>query len=362
LQRETLFGSIALKLGVHPENLATEALNFILGGSDAARKSMVDAASLTGDGFVGTLVYRTQVAGEDNSIPDLIGFDENGRERLIVETKFWASLTENQPITYLSRLPPNLPAALLFIAPALRFPTLSAEILRRCQEKSLAVWTVSNLPERGEWQIGGGHRIVLVSWRMLLERLSNDVRASKQSEIADDVEQLQGLCARMDSEAFLPLRSEELTFTTPQRVLQFAEIVDQLTHRSVKEQLGSTKGFHAAHRLGQYGRYLRLGAAVIYLHTDLGKWNRLRLTPFWIELWPLDGKYWKNELNLLKPLENESPPRLIYDSISGRWVIPLFPKLAVEKSELIDHLFKQLGEVHHLLSSQVSSDTSALLQ
>ena len=57
---------------------------------------------------------RTQATGEEGERPDLAGFDRNGRERVLVEAKFWAGLTDNQPIAYLERLPANRPGALLF--------------------------------------------------------------------------------------------------------------------------------------------------------------------------------------------------------------------------------------------------------
>lgn len=69
--------------------------------------------------------------------PDLVGRDVEGRYLLIVESKFWAPLTLNQPATYIDRLPADKPALLLFIAPASRMRTLWLELLSRCNALSI---------------------------------------------------------------------------------------------------------------------------------------------------------------------------------------------------------------------------------
>ena len=51
-----------------------------------------------------SLHFRTQVTGDDATRPDLVGKDQAGREVLLIEAKFWAGLTENQPVSYLERL------------------------------------------------------------------------------------------------------------------------------------------------------------------------------------------------------------------------------------------------------------------
>lgn len=45
-------------------------------------------------------------------------------ERLLVELKFWAGLTDNQPVAYLKKLPTDCHSALLEVAPARRIESL----------------------------------------------------------------------------------------------------------------------------------------------------------------------------------------------------------------------------------------------
>ena len=102
---QTLLAKLASKFGPQTENLAVDALGHILSGSKAARlalSKMIEA----GGAVVGEIAQvRTQATGKEGERPDLAGFDRDGRERVLIEAKFWAGLTGNQPVAYLERLP-----------------------------------------------------------------------------------------------------------------------------------------------------------------------------------------------------------------------------------------------------------------
>jgi hypothetical protein len=51
------------------------------------------------------LHFETQHATEDQGRPDLVGIDDGGSVRVLVEAKFWAGFTEHQPVHYLDYLP-----------------------------------------------------------------------------------------------------------------------------------------------------------------------------------------------------------------------------------------------------------------
>ena len=58
----------------------------------------------------------------------MTGLDAVGAERLFIENKFWAGLTENQPAGYLDRLRAEGGAVLLFVVPTKRLPILWPEL------------------------------------------------------------------------------------------------------------------------------------------------------------------------------------------------------------------------------------------
>lgn len=129
--KDTLIGHLALKFHSHPENLATEGLCFLLKRSPAARKMLRDIVAGRGvDGPEG-LLYETQATDkQDGSRPDVVGYDDQGHPRVVLEAKFWGGLTAHQPVTYLGRLPMQ-GGALLLVLPAAGMEVVWAELLRR---------------------------------------------------------------------------------------------------------------------------------------------------------------------------------------------------------------------------------------
>lgn len=137
--RRTLLAKLAPMFAVQTENVAVEALGHILSGSEPARRALSDVVR-AGGAEVGRIVrVHTQATGEERARPDLAGFDGRGDERVLIEAKFWAGLTANQPMSYLERLPDQQPSALLFVAPAARVESLWAELRRHVSESASGI-------------------------------------------------------------------------------------------------------------------------------------------------------------------------------------------------------------------------------
>lgn len=116
-----------------------------------------------------TLTFQTQMVGQDNAIPDLVGVDAAGRPVVIAEAKFWAGLTDNQPLTYINRLPSDVPSVLLFIAPAMRFPTLWPELQQRCRAGGHPLAVSQTLgTEFVAARLSDSQTLALASWRSVL--------------------------------------------------------------------------------------------------------------------------------------------------------------------------------------------------
>jgi hypothetical protein len=193
------------------------------------------------------LSFRAQVYGDDSGMPDLVGFDAEARPVVIIEAKFWAGLTEHQPVSYIDRLTEHADAVLVFLAPAKRFPILWAELRQRCQ--TAAKPAAPSRQVASEFQsvdVGGLRRLALVSWRSLLSYLKRALEAERQFDSVADLAQLEGLCARMDDEAFLPLRSEELTGNIGLRVYQFCQLVSTVAKACVTQGFADTGNLRPA--------------------------------------------------------------------------------------------------------------------
>src|SRR5687767_5081415 len=123
----TVFSHIVQRrLSQENENVATEALAFIVESSAPARAGLMKVLTGVAPGLP-ALRFRTQQTKE-NARPDMWGFD-GGTPRVFIENKFWAGLTENQPVQYLRVLAhyPN-PAVLLTVVPANRLETVRREL------------------------------------------------------------------------------------------------------------------------------------------------------------------------------------------------------------------------------------------
>ncbi len=359
---ESLFGHLAGQFGPKPENLATEALCYILESYPGARDTFIRFIRNMGVHPPGPLTFRTQCAGPENSIPDLVGSDPEGRRVVIAEAKFWAGLTDHQPVTYLNQLPPDSDGVLIFIAPSMRFASLWPELVSRCKTASLPIEAES--VESGETKyrkIGARHLLALTSWSAVLAVILETLEAEKNQAGASDVRQLQGLCERMDSEAFLPLHSEELSPQIARRTVQFCALVNELKDALQTEGLGDWGGTGNDIKIAAQYRYLILENHVCCLGFNPDLWATKRSTPLW--LWIGGDEKWKKPvpaatMAALAPLECEDPPRLIREGSSV--LIPLNIPLNVEHDTVVSSLVDQVRLIAGLLRKAGSGAASSL--
>jgi hypothetical protein len=83
--------------------------------------------------------FQSQAGDEQGNIPDLIGLDAAGAEWLLIENKFWAGLTENQPTGYLERVAAKGSGLLVFIVPRRRFAIVWTELAHSANNQGIKV-------------------------------------------------------------------------------------------------------------------------------------------------------------------------------------------------------------------------------
>ena len=300
----TMFAHIVARLTDRTEDVAVGALGFIFSRSDAARRALRDLLKLEGLDVGKFTGAATQVSDGSLARPDLAVYDQERKERVLIEAKFWAGLTENQPNAYLARLPlDKRPAVLLFVAPEARLETLWPE-LRRLIEPPFnwrPVETSHDTEIRCALVDGGTRYLALASWRALLNRMLSFAMSSGDS-VEADIRQLRALCEQQDQEAFLPLKPHELAPEIPRRLLQFNRLVDDVVELTRERKFVDTKGLNVTPRPHGYGRYLRLGNedagvwAGAWFGVNLPLWARSRETPLWITFLNWDGVITVDEL------------------------------------------------------------------
>ena len=225
----SLLAYLAPRLTGRTEDIAVEALGYILSNSIAARSGLFELLRAGGAEIPEVVAVKTQ-ASKDRTRPDLVGFDDQGRERVLVEAKFWAGLTDNQPKAYLDRLTDNGGAtALLFVAPKARLETLWAEL---CRLTGCEPGPAAEDPRSAA--IAGDKSLILSSWPALLTSLSAQAALQGDRVVEADISQLRALCERQDEAAFLPLRPDEFAPAFPRRLLQLNRLIDDATELAVK--------------------------------------------------------------------------------------------------------------------------------
>ena len=341
---QTLLAKLALKFSPRTEDLAVEALGHILSQSEAARRALSDVIAAGGANLGEIAQVRTQATGEEGERPDLAGFDRNGRERVLVEAKFWAGLTDNQPIAYLERLPANRPGALLFVAPAARFETLWNELSRIVKSQSGITLAPGSETEELRSAVAAGSKryLLLTSWKTLLGRMAAQAAAASDSHTEKDIAQLQGLAAQQDDEAFLPLKREELGLEFPRRMISLQQLIKDATDRAVDAGWAEHLQVQAQY-FGAYGQYIRLSRVRAWFGIDFFDWAWTAPTPLW--LWFQDKDLQERTRRALEPLRH--PPKLFEDG--NDLVVPVELPVGVESDAVVAAVVKQLQDVAHLI-------------
>lgn len=354
--RKTLLARLAPMFGPQTENLAVEALGHILDGSGAARSALSEMLR-AGGAEVGEVVrVRTQDSGEDGARPDLAGLDRGDEVRVLIEAKFWAGLTANQPVRYLKQLrSAPQPSALLFVAPARRRNSLWAELLYRLSKTESAVAAGSDAERLLSARIDDGPYMMLTSWRTLLNSMAGKVSAAADRHTETDIRQLQGLANQQDEEAFLPLRREELGPQFPRRVGDFTGIVKEAVRIVTGTECVDKRGAAFVGMAGGYGIWLKFPSlemefgesSRMHFGVSYGHWARYRDTPLWIRC-SMDAPPALRQR--LEPLRHENPPNLI--RTGGRLSIPVALPVGKERGEVLDAVVAQLLEVARIWTTE----------
>lgn len=349
MNNRTLFGHLALQFSAHPENLATEALAFILKNSPAASAAFVRSLNAAGADVPDGLTYETQQVGVENSIPDMKCFDSTGTVRVIVENKFWAGLTDNQPTTYLRELPDGQSSLLLFIVPETRRKLVWDDLAARCQKAAVELADFCSTTQIQISGVNDTHKLGLTSWSYILSVLASATIEEHDAAAHNDVIQLRGLCDRMDAEAFLPFTSEELSnLEIPRRIMDLSCLPLDIVAEATKAGYCDTKSQRETPSRYGSGKYVKIGRFSPWLAFDAAAWRDLGTSPMWVQFYS-DYNNLTEVRELLTPLR-VTTPCLCFD-FNGYICVPLMLPTGVEKDVVVRDAVAQVGRVATLLRS-----------
>lgn len=365
----TLLAHLVPRLTTHVEDAATDALAFILNSSAACRRAL-DHMLQDGE-FAPEPIARveTQVTYDDGSRPDMLGYDQDGTRRLVVEAKFWAALQPSQPRGYIDQFDAPGPGVLLFIAPASRIETLWAEIRRRMEgdgdtepetvERTRRLDELTETPDQtrtGRIVDPDGRlsdkRLMLVSWTRLLDTMA--AALVDDAQVASDIRQLRGLAAKQDREAFLPIHPAEFGLALPRRLRGLNRLIDDVIRIGRSRGWITTQGLKATPLKEGYGRYFRFvgSPGILRLGVNFHLWSTSGETPLWLmigEKVPVSPERLRNRLVPAVELFGWSTTHTPPGYNAG---VPIHLKVGVEYDMVLDDALRQIGEVMHLIDSR----------
>lgn len=346
----TLLAYLVPKLYNQVENAATYALAFILNKSDGAMQALNGLLREGGYGIEPIVHVHTQVRYEDGSQPDMVGYDMTNATRLLVEAKFDAPLLKGQASWYGRLLNQPGPAALLFIVPERRIPTVWGEIKRQMKEQSNLELIDSTLGIRRakvHWiePTQTELHLVLIGWVRLLERM---YAMAEDEGSKSDIRQLRGLAQEQDEKAFSPIRPEELHADLALRLVWYNLFVDRVVDvEGVPQEWLDTKGFLATPQRHGYGRYCRFSGTSksnqLWFGVNNELWAREGDTPLWLRVWGLTGA-------MVDEIEKELDVQM-----NNGW-IPISLKTGVDHNELLEDVVSQLKKIGEVIGVEQATE------
>ena len=311
-----------------PEPAATQALAYILRSKKDLGAEFIHRLGLDFDFDFGHVESERGIEG---GRPDLTIFDSDGRRRILVENKFWAGLTDAQPVQYLGALPDDLPSALVFIVPEQRIRTIWEE-LKRLSRDAYEFSNESTSETMIQLQMGT-RTMCVTSWGHVLDLLK---QISPNDDVRCDISQLDGLARFAELDEFPPLRDEELSdVSIPSRTINYCGLVDPIVEELESRRLVRTKSSRIMHEWNNFGRTIyRLNESEFWLGLALVPWRNTGITPLWLRVYPGDysslGEHYHRLEEFFEDVQKGT------SSIGyGRKYIPIRLRTGVDRAEVI---------------------------
>jgi hypothetical protein len=340
-----LFGELATTFGNSPEDLATEGLCHLLRHRVAA-KAFIDYLDVPiQDALLGTLRFSTQEPVEEGEGRlDLRGTGDDGRAPLLVESKFWAGLTANQPNAYLRELEEQPGGVLLFIVPQPRLASLWPKVRREALEEFAAAPHEDSDADYTLW-LENGTTLLMRSWQEVLDTIMSAARREGENSLLEDLRQVRGLCDRHNEADFQPLRGEEIGQSIGKRIQQLHTILRDLPGHLGPEWAEDTKLSITKHRYAFTTQVHNTDSAI---GIEYYWWAEDGSSPLWLRIETGDPTLCQEAIQALEPEIRAFPdtPSDCSDLLS-----PLALKLGVERPEVLKDLAGQLGSVAERLDS-----------
>ena len=263
----------------------------------------------------------------------------------MIEVKFSADLTSNQPNNYLNwLLADDSESVLVFLVPESRIKWLWPELKGRVGKMGQELSDVE--AERRCMRVGDTLcHLMLVSWRTLLDGMAVRTKAAGEAPVIEEnIRQLSGLARS---------KSEEVVQPFSVRYLELGPDIEERRERDLKDivdraiEIGDRTGWASRVGLRQsrpsslypYGRYFTLSETPlereVWLGVDNDRWKESG-TPLWLRFNPRD-------LGVLSSIQDRLPE----GSDEGWSPVTLTPDAEIDR--VVDDVASQLKGVSDII-------------
>lgn len=357
---QTLFSHIIQKrFSQVNEDVATDALAYVLESSEAARRGMTKLLrGLIPD--LPLLHFMTQQT-EGSIRPDMWGLGDS-EPRVFIENKFWAGLTDNQPVSYLQQLAARpQPTALLVVAPAAREHTLWRELSRRLLDAGISISEVEapvGIARAARTQLGP--MIALTSWISVLAAVEQET--VDDLRVAADLAQLRGLCDAADIDAFTPISAAALSDQrTPAFVLQLNSLAEATVKCAVAENVLSVNGLKTGTSWERIGRFARISGdhnIGIWFGIHFVLWKAHGTSPLWLYFHNTEFGRAEYVRSLIEPRAAEMG--VLTASVNGDFAVAVDIPVGEEQSVVVRSVvggITAIAKVLHALPARPVTDS-----
>jgi hypothetical protein len=335
----SLLGQFYTRIKGSQEDIASEGLTYILQRSASARQALSKIIQLESGLTFEDINYITQNVGEKLERPDISGIDKKGKEVVILEAKFWASLTDNQPIEYLSRLSPN--SILIFICPTLRVRPVFDELHMRLNKANVS-FQINN--SQHSFILENNKNLIVKTWQEILGTIRLHIAQDNEQLLLSDIDQIIGLCETIDNNSFLPYQSEDFAPGIAKKINSYYDIADKVIDELKKRKIANTSNLNATPQKYGYTRYFKIYNMGLALNVRFDIWERVADTPFWLNI--KDDKWVQNE-RIKVELKNIATKNdtIYYESNKREFYLPIFPLLDKTEDLVINDIAEKIIQI-----------------
>lgn len=317
--QKSLLTHIASNFISEYENVANSSVAYLLNEYACARKVLKEIVKF--DEVPNH--YRTELATKSNGRPDITGLNSNGEKDIIIEGKFWANLTINQPNNYLKELSDN--GKVIFLAPEKRLISLKAEIKKR-----LGV-------ENG--------KVIVYSWLSFIDGIEVENSKNHNHQLSSDLTQFKELCKKMDAVGMPPLSESDLDPMNGKRMSHFADIIDECNSILRQWEHSNFKKTKTQPQKYGHGFYFYGHNFGCWLEFNSEKWfSREINTPIWLGISTKDWGESEKINHYLKEYDSSN-------SLDDEYGICL--KTGMDKKQAVNYIVEKTKDILSFLNKKI---------